>query len=125
MWISSVTIRTGITSRDAAWMRLLRGSVPLVLDGYDYRFELGKAKLLRDGDDVLVIASGFMTMRALEVAQALAADKVGVAVLHCPTIKPLAPGPRYACRIGPLRVRSATRSLPCSARTRNRSSRRT
>jgi len=38
---------------------------------------------------VLVISSGFMTMRALEVAQALQADNIGVAVLHCPTIKPL------------------------------------
>ena len=71
------------------YMRLLRGQVPLVLDEYDYSFELGKAKLLRDGADVLVIASGFMTMRALEAAKDLAADKVGVAVLHCPTIKPL------------------------------------
>ncbi len=71
------------------YMRLLRGNVPLVLDEYDYSFELGKAKLLRDGDDVLVISSGFMTMRALEVAQTLATDKIGVAVLHCPTIKPL------------------------------------
>ena len=71
------------------YMRLLRGNVPLVLDEYDYRFELGKAKLLRDGADVLIIASGFMTMRALEVAGALAADRVDVAVLHCPTIKPL------------------------------------
>ena len=71
------------------YMRLLRGNVPLVLDEYDYQFELGKAKLLREGADVLVISSGFMTMRALEAAQDLAADKVGVAVLHCPTIKPL------------------------------------
>ena len=46
------------------YMRLLRGNVPLVLDQYDYRFELGKAKLLRDGKDALVISSGFMTMRA-------------------------------------------------------------
>ncbi|MGB7181175.1 MAG: transketolase C-terminal domain-containing protein [Burkholderiaceae bacterium] len=71
------------------YMRLLRGNVPLVLDEYDYKFELGKAKLLRDGADVLVISSGFMTMRALEVAQTLQADNLGVAVLHCPTIKPL------------------------------------
>lgn len=56
---------------------------------YDYKFELGKAKLLRDGKDVLVIASGFMTMRALEVADQLRADNVDVAVLHVPTIKPL------------------------------------
>ena len=72
------------------YMRLLRGSVPLVLDEIEgYRFELGKAKLLRGGADVLVISSGLLTMRALEVAKDLAADNVGVAVLHCPTIKPL------------------------------------
>lgn len=71
------------------YMRLLRGNVPLVLDEYDYRFEMGKAKRLVDGDEVLIISSGFMTMRALEVAQALKADNIGIAVLHCPTIKPL------------------------------------
>ena len=71
------------------YMRLLRGNVPLVLDEYDYSFELGKARRLVDGDDVLIISSGFMTMRALEVAKALKADNIGVAVLHCPTIKPL------------------------------------
>jgi len=70
-------------------MRLLRGNVPLVLDEYDYKFELGKAKLVRDGKDVLMIASGFMTMRSLEAAEALRKDGVDVAVLHCPTIKPL------------------------------------
>ncbi len=40
------------------YMRLLRGNVPLVLDEYDYQFELGKAKLIRDGRDVLVISLG-------------------------------------------------------------------
>jgi transketolase len=75
--------------RGPVYMRLLRGKVPLVLDEYDYRFELGKAKLLRDGADVLVISSGLLTMRALEAAKALEADKVSVAVLHVPTIKPL------------------------------------
>ena len=71
------------------YMRLLRGNVPLVLDEYDYKFELGKAKLLRDGKDVLFISTGLMTMRALETAKTLAADKIDVAVLHVPTIKPL------------------------------------
>ncbi|WP_029002266.1 transketolase family protein [Azohydromonas australica] len=71
------------------YMRLLRGNVPLVLDEYDYKFELGKAKVLRGGNDVLVISSGFMTMRSLEVADQLKADNVDVAVLHVPTIKPL------------------------------------
>lgn len=71
------------------YMRLLRGNVPLVLDEYGYRFELGKAKTIRDGGDALVISTGFMTMRALEAAKLLAADKVEVGVLHVPTIKPL------------------------------------
>jgi len=72
------------------YMRLLRGNVPMVLDEVEgYKFELGKAKMLREGPDVLVISSGIMTMRALEVAADLAKDKIGVAVLHCPTIKPL------------------------------------
>jgi transketolase len=71
------------------YARLLRGNVPAVLDEYNYRFELGKAKMVRDGNDVLVISSGIMTMRALETAKALESDKVDVAVLHVPTIKPL------------------------------------
>ena len=75
--------------RGPVYMRLLRGQVPVVLDEYDYKFELGKAKLIRDGGDVLVISSGIMTMRALEAAKILAGDRVQAAVMHVPTIKPL------------------------------------
>ena len=71
------------------YMRLLRGQVPLVLDEYGYNFELGEAKLLRDGREALIVSSGFMTMRSLEVAKALQVDGVDVGVLHVPTIKPL------------------------------------
>jgi len=71
------------------YMRLPRGQVPVVLDEYNYTFELGKAKLLRDGRDALIISSGFMTMRALETVEKLRSDKVDVGVLHVPTIKPL------------------------------------
>src|SRR6516225_906658 len=71
------------------YMRLLRGQVPLVLDEYGYKFELGKAKLLRDGPDVLFVSSGLLTMRALEAAKRLEADRIHAAVLHVPTIKPL------------------------------------
>ena len=60
----------------AAWdgptyLRLLRGKVPAVLDEYDYTFQLGKAALLRDGADVLIVSSGLMTERALEAAREL------------------------------------------------------
>lgn len=75
--------------RGPVYLRLLRGKVPLVLDRYGYRFEIGRAKLLRDGSDALVISSGLLTMRALEAAAALERENVGTAVLHVPTIKPL------------------------------------
>jgi len=71
------------------YMRLPRGQVPVVLDEYNYTFELGKAQLLRDGKDALIISSGFMTMRALETVEKLRSDSVDVGVLHVPTIKPL------------------------------------
>lgn len=70
------------------YLRVLRGKVPAVLDEYDYSFELGRAKLLRDGADVLFISSGLMTERVLDAAKELEADGIGVAVLHAPTIKP-------------------------------------
>jgi transketolase len=70
------------------YMRLLRGNVPLILDEHDYRFELGKAKMIRDGKDALVISSGLMTMRALEAALLLK-ERLDVGVLHVSTIKPL------------------------------------
>ncbi|MFV0428926.1 MAG: transketolase family protein [Arachnia sp.] len=72
----------------ATYMRVLRGKVPAVLDEYDYSFELGKAKLLRDGADALFVSSGLMTERALEAAALLAHDRIEVAVLHSPTLKP-------------------------------------
>jgi transketolase len=71
------------------YMRLLRGKVPVVLDKYDYKFELGKAKLVVDGDDVLFISTGLMTMRCLEAAEILKQRGTSVAVLHVSTIKPL------------------------------------
>lgn len=71
------------------YTRMLRGNVALVLDEYDYTFQIGKAALLRGGNDVLIISTGFMTMRALDSAKEFQKDGVDVAVLHVPTIKPL------------------------------------
>ncbi|ALM51952.1 transketolase family protein [Halomonas huangheensis] len=72
------------------YMRLLRGKVPRVLDRFpDYQFKIGKAQRLMAGEDALIIASGLMTMRAVEAADELAEQGIKVSVLHCPTIKPL------------------------------------
>lgn len=100
------------THKGPVYMRLLRGNVPLVLDEYGYTFEFGKAKLIRDGHDTLIISSGLMTMRALEAAKALQKDGVDAAVLHVPTSSrwtrtPLLPNP--ASRTGLSLSRKTTR----------------
>lgn len=87
---------TGLVPQIAAhpgpvYTRLPRGKVPSVLRRHkpDYRFELGRAQMIREGADVLIISTGFMTMRALDAAELLEADNIAVAVLHVPTLKPL------------------------------------
>src|SRR5699024_2952677 len=71
------------------YMRLLRGSVPSVLDEYGYQFELDKPKVFSEENDVLNISTGILTMRGLEVYKELKKEGIGVRVLHVTTIKPL------------------------------------
>ena len=70
------------------YMRLLRGKVPVVFDPDNYRFTIGKATRLRSGTDVGIIATGLMTERAIDAADALAKRGIDAGVLHVPTIKP-------------------------------------
>lgn len=73
--------------RGPVYMRLLRGSVPVVLDP-GYVFEIGRAVPLRAGRDVGIVSTGMMTERALDAAAALEARGIAAGVLHVPTIKP-------------------------------------
>jgi transketolase len=70
------------------YVRLVRGTVPVVLDPARYRFEVGKARRLREGRDVGIVSTGFMTDRALQAAERLAALGIDAAVLHASTLKP-------------------------------------
>ena len=70
------------------YVRNLRGKVPVEL-GPDYRFELGKAKLLRAGGGKIgIVSTGYMSARALDAAKAVEAEGRNVGVLHVSTIKP-------------------------------------
>jgi transketolase len=85
--ISQVT--AAVAEHDGpVYVRLLRGNVPVVLDPSTYRFEIGRAQTLRKGSDIGIVATGFMTHRALEAAEGLSAKGTSVGVLHVPTIKP-------------------------------------
>ena len=70
------------------YLRFSRMGVPIVHDD-DYRFQIGKASRLRDGNDVTLIACGTMVIRALEAASILAEQGVQARVINMATIKPI------------------------------------
>ena len=73
-----------------AYLRLERPATEIFTDEIEgYKFELGKAALLRDGKDVTIIATGINVGMALKAADALEAEGVSTRVLDMHTIKPL------------------------------------
>lgn len=70
------------------YIRLGRPKVPVLFDE-SYQFEIGKGVVLKDGADVTLVAAGIMVSKAMEAAEALAADGISAAVVNISTIKPL------------------------------------
>ena len=71
------------------YLRFGRLAVPVINDNPDYKFEIGKGVVLREGTDVTIIATGLCVSGALEAAEKLAADGVSAKVINIHTIKPL------------------------------------
>ena len=70
------------------YMRFARAAVPVV-HGDDFKFEIGKGEVLKDGSDVAIIANGLMVYEALVAAEELAKDGINAMVINMATIKPL------------------------------------
>jgi transketolase len=70
------------------YLRLSRMGVPIV-HNTDYRFEIGKAVRLRDGDDVTLAACGTMVPRALDAAAMLEEEGIQARVINMATVKPI------------------------------------
>ncbi len=71
------------------YLRFGRLAVPVFNTNPDYKFEIGKGVLLREGTDVTIIATGLCVNSALEAAEMLAKDGVSARVVNIHTIKPL------------------------------------
>ena len=78
------------------YLRFTRDAVPVIYDENE-EFELGKAKLLRDGKDAAIIANGDTVRLAIEAAEQLAAEGIEARVLDMHTIKPLDQEAVMAC----------------------------
>lgn len=73
---------------DPAYLRLVREDIPVLHDD-DHQPEVGRGEVLRDGDDVTLIAHGAMVHRALEAADRLEDRDVSAQVINMVSIKPL------------------------------------
>ena len=71
------------------YLRFGRLAVPVINDRPDYKFELGKGVLLREGKDVTIAATGLCVSEALAAAEKLAAEGIDAEVINIHTIKPL------------------------------------
>lgn len=71
------------------YMRFGRAAVPVINDRPDYKFEIGKGVLLKEGKDVTIIATGVCVSGSLEAAKTLAAEGIDAEVINIHTIKPL------------------------------------
>lgn len=71
------------------YLRFGRLAVPVINDTPDYKFEIGKGVVLKDGKDVTIVATGLPVSACLEAAEKLAADGIDARVINIHTIKPL------------------------------------
>ncbi|HAX52838.1 transketolase family protein [Muricomes intestini] len=71
------------------YLRFGRLAVPVINDNSDYKFELGKGVVLREGKDITIVATGLPVSNCLAAADKLAADGIEAKVINIHTIKPL------------------------------------
>ena len=71
------------------YLRFGRYAVPVINDNPDYKFEIGKGILMREGTDLTIVATGLCVSSALEAAEKLAEDGISAEVINIHTIKPL------------------------------------
>ncbi|MDD7113304.1 MAG: transketolase family protein [Lachnospiraceae bacterium] len=71
------------------YLRFGRLAVPVINDNPDYKFEIGKGIVLKEGNDVTLVATGLTVAPTLEAAEMLEKDGISVKVINIHTIKPL------------------------------------
>ena len=83
-----LAVKAAIEHVGPVYLRFGRMAVPYVY-GDDYKFEIGKASVLADGEDVAIMATGIEVEQALAARELLAADGVSASVVNISTIKPI------------------------------------
>ena len=82
-------VKAAIEHQGPVYLRFGRLATPVINDRSDYKFELGKGVVLREGKDVTIIATGLCVAESLAAADMLEKDGISAKVINIHTIKPL------------------------------------
>ena len=85
---AKAAVRAAYEMNGPVYLRFGRLAVP-VFHAEDYKFEIGKGEVLRDGTDVAIIANGLLTYEAIKAGEELAEAGINAMVINMATIKPL------------------------------------
>lgn len=86
---AKAAVEAAINHVGPVYLRFGRSAVPVINDTPDYKFEMGKGVVVREGKDVTIVATGIEVAEALGAAEKLAADGIDAEVINIHTIKPL------------------------------------
>lgn len=85
---AAAAVEAALIHNGPVYMRFGRYALP-ILNGEDYKFELGKGVLMADGTDVTLVGTGFMVSTCLEARELLAKEGISARVVNIHTIKPI------------------------------------
>ena len=86
---AKAAVRAALEYDGPVYIRFGRAAVPVINDKPDYKFEIGKGTVVREGKDVTIVATGICVDSALGAAEKLAAEGIDAEVVSICTIKPL------------------------------------
>ena len=82
-------IEASIKHDRSVYIRLTGGSNNPIVYDKDYEFEIGKAKMLIDSGEILLISNGIMVSKSIDIAKSFKKKGIDISVLNMHTIKPL------------------------------------
>jgi transketolase len=86
---AKAAVRAALEYEGPVYIRFGRAAVPVINDRPDYKFEIGKGSVVREGKDVSIVATGILVDSALQAAEKLAAEGIDAEVINICTIKPI------------------------------------
>lgn len=86
---AKAAVKAALDYEGPVYLRFGRAAVPVFNDYEGYKFEIGKAQVLKEGTDVSLIANGVLVAEALLAAEKLEADGISCEVINMATIKPI------------------------------------